>query len=242
MTFQSSPAPLGDSAPSSYASTVSNVSVEQVTSLPDGAYVTAAGSYDTLFRIQNGRRYPVDSSRVASLGITQKDVHEVDPLALYSLPLPDASSRAVGREVRSYLWSDLKSGHYMQSWAWLQGTTLTLTTRTETITLFGGYTGGVRVVLFDANGTRINHTEIKDRYGIDGRAFGPGTREDTITVQLPQSVTDAAESIVICHYWDPKVDLIKTTIQVALFIWDLIKMIDSYKQKGEPVNGGGQPF
>ena len=216
--------------------------VAEVTSIPDGAYVTAVGDEDTLFRIQGGRRQSLKPADVAALGLTQKDIQGVDPLVLYSMPSEDTRTRAIGREVRSYLPSFLGAGHYMKSWVWLQGTTLTTTTRTETITLFGGYTGGVQVVLFDAAGNRIQHDTIKYRYGVDGRFFGSGSREDTESFQLPQYVADRAESIVIAHYWDPKVDLVATAITVAKIAWELIKLLQDANKRGEAVNGGGQAF
>ena len=214
----------------------------EMTSIPDGAYVTAVGDEDTLFRVQHGRRQSVKPSDVAALDLTQKDIYGVDPLVLYSMPTEDARQRAIGREVRSYLASFLGAGHYMKSWVWLQGTTLTTTTRTETITLFGGYTGGVQVVLFDAAGHRIQHETIKYRYGVDGRFFGSGSRENTESYQLPQDVADRAESIVIAHYWDPKVDLVAAIITVGQIAWELIKLLQEANKRGEPVNGGGQAF
>jgi hypothetical protein len=214
----------------------------EATSILDGAYVTALGDEDTLFRIQHGQRQSIKLPDIAALGITQKDIQVVDPLVLHSMPLKDPRQRAIGREVRSYLASFLGAGHYMKSWVWLQGTTLTITTRTETITLFGGYTGGVQVVLFDAAGHRIQHDTIKYRYGVDGRFFGSGSREDTESYQLPQSVADSAESIVIAHYWDPKVNLVEAAIVVGQIVWELIKLLQDANKRGEAVNGGGQPF
>lgn len=207
----------------------------------DGTYV-AAEDGDLLFRVKNKKRQPIEPDEVARHGIAQKDVQLVDSLVLERMPVERAHTRAVGRGINSYLKSDLKSGHYMSSWVWLQGTTLTTKTRTETITLFGGYTGGVQVVLFDAAGNRILHDTIRYRYGIDGRAFGPGTREDTETFQLPQNVADAAETIVVAHYWDPKVNIVGVAIEIAKVAWQLIQLILEQQRKGEAVNAGGRPF
>jgi hypothetical protein len=142
----------------------------------------------------------------------------------------------------SYLKSDLKAGHYMQSWVWLEGMNLTTKTKTETITQLGGYTGGVQVILFNAAGNRILHDTIKYRYGVDGRAFGSGRREDTEVFQLPQNVAAAAATIVIAHYWDPKVDLISVAVKTAKVAWELIQLILEQQRKGEAVNAGGNPF
>jgi hypothetical protein len=130
----------------------------------------------------------------------------------------------------------------MQSWVWLQGTTLTVRTITETVTWFGGYSGGVSVDLVDSSGSLITHDPIRYRYGVDGRAFGSGSRDVTEAVQLPQNVTDAAESILISHYWDPKVDLVenvKIGIRIAA---EIIIIILQMNAQGEAVNAGGSPF
>lgn len=211
-------------------------------SILDGTYVTATGGSNTLFVVQNGRRQLIDPNNIRTMNIVQDDIQELDPLDLRAIPLDDTRRRAIGRDLQTYLWSDLRSGHFMQSWVWLQGTALTVRTITETVTWFGGYSGGVSIVLFDTNGSRILHDTIRYRYGIDGRVFGSGRREDTETVQLPQNVADAAESILILHYWDPKVDLVAAVIDIAQFIWDAIRIFLEAQQRGEPVNAGGEPF
>jgi hypothetical protein len=193
-------------------------SATAASSVPDGSYVTATGRSNALFRVQNGRRQLIAPSDIAAMDIAQSDIQEVDPLVLRSIPLDVAQQRAVGRGLQTYLWSDLRAGHFMQSWVYLQGTTLTVQTQIETVTWFGGYTGGVEVVLFDAQGSRILHDPIRYRYGVDGRAFGRGVNPATEVGQLPQNVADAAESIVILHYWDPRVDLVRRAIDIGVII------------------------
>lgn len=222
---------------------ISNLSTTpSLTDLPDGTYVTALGSSNTLFRLQRGHRQLIDPADIAAMGITQNDIQQVDPLELRLLPLEVTRQRAIGRDLQRYLWSNLGANHHMQSWVWLQGTTLTVRTITETGTWFGGYAGGVSVILYDAGGNRILHDQIRYRYGIDGRAFGPGSREDSEVFQLPQNVADAAESILICHYWDPKVDLVAAAIEWGGLIWEVIQIIIDAYSRGEAVNAGGDEF
>jgi hypothetical protein len=222
----------------------SNRQVTDALSLRDGSFVTAEGRYDRLYRVRGGAVEPVSPQRARELGIKQSDIVEVPSAVFRKLRNPLVRRRAVGRDLNAYLWSDLNAGHFMESWVWLQGTTLTVTTQTRTVTWFGGWTGGVSVLLYDANGNRLNHPEIRDRYGVDGRAFGPGERRppDTMVIDLPQDIANATESIVILHYWDPKVDILGVIIAIGQIVWELFKAISESQQRGEPINAGGEPF
>jgi hypothetical protein len=213
-------------------------------SIPEGAYVTDVGGANVLFRVQNGRLQFVEPTEIVTLGITQNDIKEINPLLLHSLPreAKGRGPRAIGRDLQTYLWSDLKAGHYMQSWVWLQGTTLTVRTLTETVTWFGGYTGGVSVNLYDAGGNLLNQNPFRYRYGVDGRAFGSGRQDRTETAQVPQDMANAAENILIAHYWDPKVDLIQVAIVIGRLLWEAIQIILESQARGEAVNAGGTPF
>jgi len=188
--------------------------------------------------VHNQRRQPIPASDVGSLEITQNDILEVDPFVLFTMPLELTRQRAVGRDLQTNLWSDLRAGHFMESWVWLQGTTLTLRTQTQTVTWFGGYSGGVSLTFYDATGNRILYDTIRYRYGIDGRAFGPGWREDTETVQLPQ-IADATESIVISHYWDPKRNIVDTILDTIRIAVEVLKHLSDERDRGQEVNGGG---
>jgi hypothetical protein len=172
------------------------------------------------------------------VGVAQEDIQQIEPLALYSIPLDAAEPRAVGRDLYTYLWSDLRSGHFMQSWVWLQGTTLTARTITESVTWFGGYTGGVRFDLYDADGRQIPYDPIRFRYGCDGWAFGSGRRDETEVVQLPEEIANAAESILISNYWDPKRSLVDPLIEAAEILWWAIEQIRQAQQQGEEVSAG----
>jgi hypothetical protein len=98
------------------------------------------------------------------------------------------------------------------------------------------------VLLFDAAGIPIAYDTARYRYGVDGRAFGPGWRDDVEAVELPQNVADAAESIVILHYWDPKADWIGNVIIGLRLAAEVIGTILGWRAAGEPVNAGGEGF
>ncbi|MFE5817959.1 caspase family protein [Streptomyces sp. NPDC056479] len=206
--------------------------------LPEGTYVTSTTKSNDLYVISNRRRQRVTPDVITREGLTQSDIQQLDPATLLAIPLDTAPLRAVGQEVTTYLWSDLRAGHFMQSWAWLQGTALTTRTVTESVTWFGGYTGGVRFNLYDAEGRAIQHEIIRYRYGCDGRAFGSGRRDETEVVQIPQDVADRTASILVSHYWDPKVNLVDILIDVAEFVWEAIKKIAEAQENGQAVNAG----
>jgi hypothetical protein len=218
---------------------IRNGPTRSASAIPDGTYVSARGGGGALFRVQNGRRQPIEPPSVESMGITQNNIREVDPLVLSAMPLEVTRRRAAGRDIQGHLWSDLKAGHFMESWVYLVGNRVDIQTRTETVTWFGGYSGGVQVVFYDANGKRILHDPIRYRYGVDGRAFGPGWREVPETLELPQNVADAAEVIFIAHYWDPKVDLVAIAIEVGQTLAETLKTLLEAQQQGEPINAGG---
>ena len=181
-------------------------SLTQTGIVPDGSYVASIDAANELYVVRDGRRQVVqDRDEVTS--ISQADVQLLEASRLMLIPLEPSASRAVGRDLYTYLWSDLKSGHFMQSWVWLQGNTLTARTITETVTWLGGWTAGCRVDLYDADGNQIRTDPIRFRYGCDGRLFGSGRRDETEVVQVPQEAANAAESILISHYWDPKRNL-----------------------------------
>ena len=213
------------------------ISLTMTTSIPDGSYVTSIESGNQLFIVRDGRRQLVQDARELE-EISQADIQQVSPLALSLIPIETSAGRAVGRDLYAYHWSDLRSGHFMQSWVWLQGTTLTVRTITESVTWFGGYTGGVRVDLYDADGRQLQYDPIRFSYGCDGRFFGSGQRDETEVVQLSEEIANATESFLISHYWDPKRSLVDTLIEAAEFLLWAYKQIEEAQQQGEQVSAG----
>jgi len=174
----------------------------------------------------------------AGLALTQGDVLQLDTATLTSIPISAPTSRAIGRPVDAYLYSDLRVGHLLESWAHLEGTTLTSRTITQARTWFGGWTAGVRFDLYNSSGQLLTLEPIRYRYGQDGTAFSPGRRDDTETAQVPQDIADATESILISHYWDPKRSIVDTLIQAGTLIWWVIQQIAEAQRQGEEVSAG----
>lgn len=215
-----------------------NLSLVSQPIFPNGTFVTDRNNSATLYRVNNGRRELMSRDDFVGLTLSQDDVTQLDTAMLTSIPLIAPSSRALGRPVDAHLYSDMRAGHLLESWAHLEGTTLTTRTITQARTWFGGWTAGVRFDLYDGSGQLLTLEPIRYRYGQDGTAFGSGYRDDTETAQVSQTIADATESILISHYWDPKRPLVDTLIEVGTVIWWVIQEIRKSQEQGQEVNAG----
>jgi hypothetical protein len=97
-------------------------------------------------------------------------------------------------------------GHLMWTTARLDRPSglLVAKTRTQSVTLLGGFHGSVRVSLLDNNGAIIATTTPAPRYGVDGRWIGNSDRTDVWTYQFDPAQANAAVSLGLVHAWDPQ--------------------------------------
>src|SRR3954447_21158783 len=83
----------------------------------------------------------------------------------------------------------LGAGHYMTTDATLSADgVINAFTRTRSVTWFGGFTGGVQVLLVDANGVVIGTTNQR-RYGVDGTKIGRSDRTENWTQSIDPSIS-----------------------------------------------------
>jgi hypothetical protein len=207
--------------------------------VPDGSYVTSVADPNRLYLVENEQRSLLTPDDVTRLGIAQSDVQVIDPLVLYGMPV--ATTRGVRDEpvfLASWSGHGLRAGQSMETWCWLQGTTLTTRTATHAYTWFIGWTSGVRINLYDSSGNLINFEPIKYRYGCDARAFGSGERDETEVLELPQEIADSVANILIAHYPDPKSNFVDNIIVAAQIIWEAIRIFLESQGSGEEVNAG----
>jgi hypothetical protein len=96
-----------------------------------------------------------------------------------------------------------ESGHIQEAWSSLDTTTntLTQTAHTQSYTWFGGFTGGVRTILYRADGMPIG--TAPQAYGVNGTVFGNSDRWDTYTYSIPPDVVAATVRIEPQVYWAP---------------------------------------
>jgi hypothetical protein len=192
-------------------------SSREVVRLNDGDYVTSRTNPTMLYLVQDGDLAPITPPAAIDAGVTQADVNEVDPLILAAHPVQIAR----GRDQTFHLWSDMDAGHFMESWAWFPDGKVAVRTVTKTVTWFGGYTGRMTAMLVDAGGNIIPELDIHEDYGVDGRAFGSGERDETREWDVPLNLLDRADTIVLIHQWAPKVDYVQAVITAVKVIWEL---------------------
>lgn len=128
-------------------------------------------------------------------------------------------------KVQAQLDSDLGAGHFMETGVTLLTTgLLTAVTRTRTVTWFGGFTGGARVLFSNEDGVAIGASE-EMRFGVDGRWLGRSDRTETWTQNIDPALARQVKKLTIVHYWAPKVtvqQMIESAIQIGKDIVELI--------------------
>ncbi|MEV5054363.1 caspase family protein [Arthrobacter sp. LAR12-1-1.1] len=200
-----------------------------------GDYVASKTEPNQLF-LFDGETLESISPEQASSELTQDDVKFFSPLVLASYP--KSNDRGPGDQT-FYLYSDLRSGHLLESWGWFDGNQYLMRTITQATTWFGGWRAGVTALLVRENGTIIPSVEIRTRYGCDGRAFGSGMRDETESWEISPDVIDEVDHVIFLHYWDPKAGLIDSIVQAAETIWELVKTILDAYDAYEEVSAGG---
>jgi len=97
----------------------------------------------------------------------------------------------------------LGAGHYMYTTGTVDpGGLIRASTRTRTITWFGGYHGGVYCIAADANDIGLAQTPLQ-RYGVDGTAVGRSDRTDFWSAYIDAAAYNRAAKIYCFHTWAP---------------------------------------
>ncbi|MDQ3681087.1 MAG: hypothetical protein M3378_11230 [Actinomycetota bacterium] len=161
-----------------------------------------------LYRVEDGRRHPIpDVQAFLDAGYDPADVEVIDDEELESIPLAGAPlSLAAGQQIVLDHYSFLRSGHYMRTYGVLRKTSpggrIDATTRTWTITMFGGFRGGVNIVFSDAEGFPVGMTATQ-RFGVDGTWIGRSDRTDYWSTSLTEDWATRTTDLTIFHFWDP---------------------------------------
>jgi hypothetical protein len=118
------------------------------------------------------------------------------------------------------LKSDLGANHFMTTrGVLLPSGRVEATTRTQTLTWFGGFRGGVQIFLADANNLTIGTTRAI-AFGVDGTAIGRSDRTDFWVEDIDPTVAERTSSLHVAHFWaDNPLDALRrfsTLMQTAL--------------------------
>lgn len=129
--------------------------------------------------------------------------------------------------------TNLGANHFMDTTARLQRTGhIDATTRTQTGTLLGGFTGGVSLLLVDASGIVIGSTP-QHAFGVDGRIIGRSDRTDFWIEDVDPGVAARTEQLVVLHFWAPKWNALETLLHKAVSSGQLlVQLLSGLGQSG----------
>jgi hypothetical protein len=137
--------------------------------------------------------------------------------------------------------SELGANHYMASSGGMYTTGdarghIDASTRTLTRTLFGGFTGGVKLIFEDARGITIGQSEAHT-YGVDGKWIGNNDRTDYWSEDIAPDVAERTVAIHVAHFWAPTWgalgNIIRWGVDAAMPIGEILNAL---REQGANVN------
>jgi hypothetical protein len=182
--------------------------------IPDGTIVQGDGTntdgneQSALYLVEGGQRHLIlDRVAFRDAGFDASRVQVLPDADVEQLPLgAERAGLAPGESITLNLDSFLGAGHYMTTWGVLRKTPsgghIDATTRTRTVTWFGGFRGGVNIVYSDAQGFPVGQSATKS-FGVDGTWIGRSDRTDYWSEELTQDWAQRTTAITILHFWDP---------------------------------------
>jgi len=206
--------------------------------LKDGTVVQGDGSghrdgsaQPQLYVVQGGRRHLISSPWEFRQARHERTAVKVIPDAeLEHLPLASEAKLAPGGQIVLDLDTFLGAGHYMTTHGVLrktdQGGHVDATTRTRTITMFGGFHGGVNMIYVDAEGFPVGMSDTQ-RYGVDGTWIGRSDRTDYWSQELSQDWASRTTSIALAHFWQPDQldDVVRRSVNMVKPILEIIQAV-----------------
>jgi hypothetical protein len=218
---------------------VSNV-LEKATHIKDGTVVQGDGSENRdntsfaqskLYVVQNGRRHLIASPlEFRKAGYERTAVKVIPDAELEHLPLAHDTLLAPGGQIVLDLDTFLGAGHYMTTHGVLRKTAYgghaDATTRTRTITMFGGFHGGVNMIYGDAEGFPVGMSDTQ-RYGVDGTWIGRSDRTDYWSQDLSEDWARRTTSITLAHFWLPDQldDVVRRYVNMTKSIVEIIQAV-----------------
>lgn len=161
-----------------------------------------------LYIIEGGKRRNIPDIRAFyAQGYDPNNVQVVEDAELERLPLAaDTEMVAPGATLQGTLESFLGAGHYMTTRFWLRntgsGAHLDAQTRTWTITMFGGFRGGVQLLYGAQDESPVGSSAIHS-FGVDGTWIGRSDRTDPWFEDYLPDWADRTTSVTVAHFWNP---------------------------------------
>jgi len=219
----------------------------RVTNLKEGTVVQGDGSSShgkkasshSLYVIRGGQLHLIpDAGAFRAAGYNRSDVQVIPDAELEKLPVAVEAELAPGGQIVLDLDSFLGAGHYMTTHGVLRKITggghVDATTRTRTITMFGGFHGGVNMVYSDAEGFPVGMSATQ-RYGVDGTWIGRSDRTDYWSEELSEDWATRTTTITIFHFWqpDPLDDVVRRGVGMVKPIIGIIQDVINLGGKGK---------
>ena len=212
-------------------------SVIQAPPYPDGTLLMGI-SRPEVYVVEGGRRRWIpDAPTFDCYGYRWADIKQIQDAVLNAIPM--GSALELCRRISTgNVFAPLSVGHLMWTAASLLTDTglVRATTRTQSVVLFAGFTGGAQIVMSDANEEVIGATRSPDpstnfaTFGVDGRLTGRSDRTDTWTDTIDADVARRTDRLTIVHTWTPRIllgDRIDEAIRSARKINELITEVKS---------------
>jgi len=162
-----------------------------------------------LYVVRQGMRYPITDPRsFREAGFDPSAVEVIPDAELEKIPVASKLGLAPGEQIVLDLDLFLGAGHYMTTWGVLRKTAsgahidATTRTRTRTITMFGGFHGGVNIVYSDAQDFPVGMSETQT-FGVDGTWIGRSDRTDYWSQDLSQDWATRTTKMTIFEFWNP---------------------------------------
>jgi hypothetical protein len=198
--------------------------------------VVQTDGVDALYVIEAGKRRPIPNMA------TFFD-HDFIPAAVKFLTAAEMNAIPLGSPLRASarfgidLDSDLEAGHFMATHGAMSTQTgrIRATTRTRTVTFFGGFRGGVIVQFADGEGMPVGSSQMHP-FGVDGRWVGRSDRTDFWQEDIDPGVVGRIATVTVIHTWEPAEakDQVDRAIAIGKPIADLIADLANIGRAGGP--------
>lgn len=167
-----------------------------------------------------------DAQEFRKAGYDRLAVQVISDAEMERLPLAVDAQLAPSEEIVLDHDTFLGAGHYMTTYGVLRKTAdggrIDATTRTRTVTWFGGFHGAVNMVYSDADGFPVGMSATQ-RFGVDGTWIGQSDRTDYWSEDLSEDSATRTTKITIFHFWQPDrlddvirrgVDMLKPIVEI----------------------------